>query len=164
MNTAGALLAAQFLSLLATSIFNPRSSGRSDVGRRTAQTQFSNDATVPRSRRHLASFAASIAAHAAIVAMIVCFASPLARGHSEWVLAYLVEGADGSSGRGGAERRRVPMLREHAASVTPAATRIPRRRKAARQAASSSRRRARRRRQRGADASGRARATGRIDA
>ena len=39
--------------------------------------------------------------------MIVCFASPLARGHSEWVLAYLVEGADGggadgSAGRGGA--------------------------------------------------------------
>ena len=23
----------------------------------------------------------------------MCFASPLARGHSEWVLAYLVEGA-----------------------------------------------------------------------
>jgi TonB family protein len=63
--------------------------------------QFLYDATVPRSRRHVASFAASVAAHVAIVALIVCFASPLARGHSEWVLAYLVEGA-GSSGRDGA--------------------------------------------------------------
>ncbi|MGA8640852.1 hypothetical protein, partial [Candidatus Binatus sp.] len=62
--------------------------------------QFSNDASVPRSRRHVASFAASIVAHAAVVAMIVCFASPLARGHSEWVLAYLVEGADGGGADG----------------------------------------------------------------
>ncbi|MFZ0679872.1 hypothetical protein, partial [Candidatus Binatus sp.] len=53
---------------------------------------FSDDTSEPRSRRHVASFAASIVAHAAIVAMIVCFASPLARVHSEWVLAYLVEG------------------------------------------------------------------------
>ena len=50
----------------------------------------------------MASFAASIAAHVGIVAMIMCFASPLARGHSEWVLAYLIEGADGSRGRGAA--------------------------------------------------------------
>jgi periplasmic protein TonB len=64
--------------------------------------EYSNDATVPRSRRHLASFAASVVAHAAIVGLVVCFASPLSRGHSEWVLAYLVEGADGGSGRDGA--------------------------------------------------------------
>jgi len=73
-----------------------------------------------RSRGHVASFAASIAAHAAIVALIVCFASPLARGHNEWVLAYLVEGADGSAGRGGdaAASRAAP---NRAASVALAA-------------------------------------------
>jgi protein TonB len=64
--------------------------------------QFSEDATAPSSRRQVASFAASVAAHAAILGLIVCFASPLARGHSEWVLAYLVEGADGRAGRDGA--------------------------------------------------------------
>ena len=58
-------------------------------------------------------------AHAAIVALIVCFASPLARGHSEWVLAYLVEGADGGSGRGASGA----ASRDHAASVTIATTR-----------------------------------------
>jgi len=41
-------------------------------------------------------------AHAAIVGLIVCFAAPLARVPSEWVLAYLVEGTDSGSGRGGA--------------------------------------------------------------
>ena len=80
--------------------------------------QFSNDATVPRSRRHVASFAASIVAHGAIVAMIVCFASPLARGHSEWVLAYLVEGADGGAGRGGAAA--ASRAAEHATDAAPA--------------------------------------------
>jgi periplasmic protein TonB len=81
--------------------------------------QFSNDASVPRSQRHLASFAASIAAHAAIVGLIVCFASPLARGHSEWVLAYLIEGADGSAGRGGADAA-ASRAAEHAAGAAPA--------------------------------------------
>jgi protein TonB len=84
--------------------------------------QFSDDATEPRSRRHVASFAASVVAHAAIVALIVCFASPVARGHSEWVLAYLVEGADGSSGRDGAAG--AAASRDHVASVTPAAVPI----------------------------------------
>jgi len=88
------------------------------------RTQISNDATEPRSRRHVASFAASITAHAAIVAMIVCFASPVARGHSEWVLAYLVEGADGGSGRDGAAGAAASRVAAtHAAGVTPAATR-----------------------------------------
>ncbi|MGA3228310.1 MAG: energy transducer TonB [Candidatus Binatus sp.] len=50
----------------------------------------------------MASFAASIAAHAAIVGLIVCFASPVASRPGDWVLAYLVEGTDGASGRGGA--------------------------------------------------------------
>jgi len=62
----------------------------------------SHDAAGPHPSRHVASFAASIAAHAAIVGLIVCFASPMARGPGDWVLAYLVEGTDGAAGRGGA--------------------------------------------------------------
>ena len=61
-----------------------------------------HDAAGPRPSRHVASFAASIAAHAAIVGLIVCFASPIATGPGDWVLAYLVEGTDGAAGRGGA--------------------------------------------------------------
>jgi protein TonB len=61
-----------------------------------------HDAAGPRPSRHVASFAASIAAHVAIVGLIVCFASPMARGPGDWVLAYLVEGTDGAAGRGGA--------------------------------------------------------------
>jgi periplasmic protein TonB len=52
--------------------------------------------------RHLGAFAASIAAHAAIVGMIVMLASPVARTHSEWVLAYVVEVGDGAPRSGGA--------------------------------------------------------------
>ena len=53
----------------------------------------------------------------------MCFASPLARGHSEWVLAYLVEGADGGSGRGEAASAAAAthVARGTAAGVTPAA-------------------------------------------
>ena len=71
-----------------------------DDGQR--KSRFSFDSTGPRPSRHLVSFAASIAAHAAIVGLIVCFASPPATGHNDWVLAYLVEVADGASGRDGA--------------------------------------------------------------
>jgi periplasmic protein TonB len=86
------------------------------------RAEFSNDATAARSRHHIASFAASVVAHAAIVAVIVCFASPLARGHSEWVLAYLVEGADGGSGRDGASGAAASRAAsKHVAGVTPAA-------------------------------------------
>jgi TonB family protein len=60
------------------------------------------DAAGPRPSRHVASFAASIAAHAAIVGLIVCFASPMASAPGEFVLAYLVEGTDGAAGHGGA--------------------------------------------------------------
>jgi periplasmic protein TonB len=90
------------------------------------------DTTEP-SRRHVASFAASIAAHAVVIGLIVCFASPLARGHSEWVLAYLVEGVDGNSGRGGASAAAsgaaagVPAATTH--SAPPRAARKPRRRR-----------------------------------
>ena len=79
------------------------------------------DSIKPRSRGHVASFTASIAAHAAIVALIVCFASPVARRHSEWVLAYLVEGADGSSGSSGALAAASRAAANHIASVPPAA-------------------------------------------
>lgn len=64
--------------------------------------EFFHDPPGPRPSRHVASFAASIAAHAAIVGLIVCFASPMASGPGDFVLAYLVEGTDGASGRGGA--------------------------------------------------------------
>jgi TonB family protein len=85
--------------------------------------QFLYDAT-PRSRRHVASFAASVVAHVVVVALIVCFASPLARGHSEWVLAYLVEGADGASGRDGAAGAAASgAASKHVAGVTLATTR-----------------------------------------
>jgi protein TonB len=72
------------------------------------------DSTEP-SRRHVASFAASIAAHAVVIGLIVCFASPLARRHSEWVLAYLVEGVDGNSGRGGASAAASGVAARHVA-------------------------------------------------
>src|ERR1019366_6158630 len=61
-----------------------------------------HDAAGPRPSRHVASFAASIAAHGAIVGLIVCFASPMASAPGEFVLAYLVEGTDGAAGHGGA--------------------------------------------------------------
>ena len=53
----------------------------------------------------------------------MCFASPLARGHNEWVLAYLVEGADGSPGRGDAASSApaTHVARGIAAGVTSAA-------------------------------------------
>ncbi|HSY78038.1 MAG TPA: energy transducer TonB [Verrucomicrobiae bacterium] len=81
------------------------------------------DSNKPSARGHVASFGASIAAHAAIVAMIVCFASPVARRHSEWVLAYLVEGADGAPGRSGANAAAPEAAPDHAASVALATKR-----------------------------------------
>ncbi len=83
----------------------------------------SYDAAGPRSRRHLASFAASIAAHAAILGSIVCLASPMPRRQSEWVLAYLVEAGDGASGRGGASAAAPGTLPHHAERVALAPTR-----------------------------------------
>ena len=126
------------LSLLAASI-PIRSLGRSDLEDESKSHPL-DDSTEPRprrcrSRRHVASFAASIAAHAIVVGLIVFFALPLARGHSEWVLAYLVDGASGPQ-RGGASA----AAAMHAASAAPAAVPIaapppaarkPRRRRAA---------------------------------
>jgi periplasmic protein TonB len=111
-------------SLLATSIFNREVQAEATLEDEQHRTQFSNDAIAARSRRHVASFAVSVVAHAAIVAVIVCFASPLARGHSEWVLAYLVEGADGGSGRDGADGAAASRAAaKHVAGVTPATAR-----------------------------------------
>jgi protein TonB len=85
---------------------------------------FSNASGGPRSRRHAVSFGASIAAHAAIVALIIAFASPLARAHREWVLAYLVEGTDAVSGRGGARAAASGDASMHAESGVPAPPRL----------------------------------------
>jgi len=66
------------------------------------KSQSSYHAAGPRPTRHLASFAASIAAHAAIVGLILCFASPMPTAPGDFVLAYLVVGTGGAAGRGGA--------------------------------------------------------------
>ncbi len=52
----------------------------------------------PPPRRHLASFAASIAAHAALIALILYFAPRIPEQGHDWVLAYVV---DMGGGRGG---------------------------------------------------------------
>lgn len=72
------------------------------------------DAAGPHPSRHLASFAASIAAHAAIAGLIVCFASPVAKVPGEFVLAYLVQGTGGDAGRGGAHDGAAPPASIHA--------------------------------------------------
>ncbi|MDO8434706.1 MAG: energy transducer TonB [Candidatus Binatus sp.] len=55
-------------------------------------------------RRHLASLAASIAAHAALIGAIVFFAPRISKPHGDWVLAYLVEIGEGSAGGGRSAR------------------------------------------------------------
>ncbi len=114
MTTAGAVLPRSRSSLLAPSIFRPRSFGRATLDEQN-KSQFSYDAAGPRPSRHVASFAASIAAHVAIVGLIVCFASPAARAPGDWVVAYLVEGTDGAAGRGGARdgASAAPSIRAH---------------------------------------------------
>jgi protein TonB len=128
VTTAGAPLLPSCMSLLATSISIREVQAEATLDDES-KSHFFHDSIKPRSRSHVASFGASIAAHAAIVAMIVCFASPVTRGHSEWVLAYLVEGADGASGRSGA---RAAASGDHSAigtrSAPPKAARKPRQR------------------------------------
>jgi len=71
--------------------------------------------------------------------MIVYFASPMARRHNEWVLAYLVEGAEGASGLRRGASAAAPGSAMRAPSTAPAsahpapptAARKPRRRPAA---------------------------------
>jgi TonB family protein len=53
------------------------------------------------SRRHLASFAASILAHAALIVLILYSAPRLSEGGHDWVLAYLVEMGSGKGGTAG---------------------------------------------------------------
>ena len=53
------------------------------------------------SRRHLASFTASILAHAAVIALILYSAPRLGGGGHDWVLAYLVEMGPGKGGTAG---------------------------------------------------------------
>jgi protein TonB len=55
-----------------------------------------------RPRRHVAPIVASIAAHAALIALFVFFAPAIPKPHGDWVLAYLVEIGDGESGGGAA--------------------------------------------------------------
>jgi periplasmic protein TonB len=65
------------------------------------KSQSQNDWTRARSHRvrsHAASFAVSIAAHTMAIAAILYFAPALSKPHSDWVLAYLVDVRDGSSG------------------------------------------------------------------
>jgi len=96
----------------------------------------------------VASFAASIAAHAAIVGLIVCFASPPPSGHSDWVLAYLVEVADGAPGPPSIHAESGPLATARSVSVgqrerklADATTRSARRRSASPLAARKTRRR-----------------------
>lgn len=57
-----------------------------------------------RRSRHALPLAASIAAHAALLAALVFMAPALTKPHGEWVLAYLVEVGDGHPGDGDAHR------------------------------------------------------------
>ena len=59
--------------------------------------------TSGRPRRHFASFAASILAHVALIAMILYFA-PRVPQHHDWVLAYLVEMGPGNGGPSGGSK------------------------------------------------------------
>ena len=71
------------------------------------------------SRRHLVSFAASILAHAALIALILYSAPCLSRGGHDWVLAYLVEIGPGKGGTAGGARG-LPALQIEPASVPEA--------------------------------------------
>jgi len=71
-----------------------------EIGKDKSQSNY--DSTRARSRRarsHAASFAVSIAAHAVAIAALLYFAPAISKPHSDWVLAYLVDMRDGSSGR-----------------------------------------------------------------
>jgi protein TonB len=66
------------------------------------KSQSLNDSTRARSRRarsHAAFFSVSVAAHAIAISAILYFAPAISKPHSDFVLAYLVDVRDGSSGR-----------------------------------------------------------------
>ena len=66
----------------------------------------------PQPRRHFASFAASILAHVALIALIFYFAPRLPESGHDWVLAYIVEmggGGHGNDSAGGKEGIRMEL-------------------------------------------------------
>ena len=87
---------------VAPGLFNPRRFGQATLDIEQHKSESPNDSIAPRwlserTRPHAASFAVSLMAHAAALAIVVYFAPAIERPHSE-VLAYLVEERDGSSG------------------------------------------------------------------
>ena len=71
------------------------------------------------SRRHLASFAASILAHAALIVLILYSAPRLSEGGHDWVLAYLVEMSPGKGGTAGGGKR-LPVIQIEPSSLPDA--------------------------------------------
>jgi TonB family protein len=67
------------------------------------------------SRRHFVSLAASILAHAALVALIL-YSAPRLRGGHDWVLAYLVEVGPGNGGTAGGAKG-LPAIKIEPASI-----------------------------------------------
>jgi protein TonB len=103
---------------VAPGLFNPRSLGRAKLEDGLHKSESTNDqrsrSRSPRARSHALSFALSIAAHACAFAALLYFAPALERPHGDWVLAYLVEVGDGSSGgsasmRSGATAPSIPI-------------------------------------------------------
>ncbi len=89
------------------------------------KSQLTNDARSGSTRAgsHATSFAVSIAAHAAAFAALIYFAPALAKPHSGFVLAYLVEVGDGSIGRstsaGGGAIPAIPIRSEPGPLLIP---------------------------------------------
>ena len=75
-----------------------------------------------RARSHAASFAISIAAHAIAILAILYFAPELSKPHGDWVLAYLVDVRDGSSGRSTRAGAGATPIRSDAGPLTIATT------------------------------------------
>ena len=82
--------------IVAPGLFNPRRFGQATLDIEQDKSE-SPRWLSERARSHAASFAVSLMAHAAALAMIIYFAPVIAHPHSE-VLAYLVEVRDGSAG------------------------------------------------------------------
>jgi TonB family protein len=74
------------------------------------------------SRRHVASFAASILAHAALIALVFYSAPRLSTGGHDWVLAYLVEMGPGKGGTAGGAKG-LPVIQVEPASIPDAPAR-----------------------------------------
>ena len=98
-----------------------------EIGQDKSQSNY--DSTRARSRRarsHAASFAVSIAAHAVAIAALLYFAPAISKPHSDWVLAYLVDMRDGSSGRSmraGAAATLATPIRSEVGPLPPSTTR-----------------------------------------